>query len=444
MKKGMKLVCMVLTLAMLLGLLAGCGGKGGDDSNGGGSDQTLLLGLIGPMTGDYAHYGTSTRDGAQVAVEEINAAGGVNGWQLKLQTEDSQGDPDSAISAFGKLMDDKMDVSLGCVLSGEAQSVITAAKNDNVLVVTCTSSAEKCIQGNDKAFRVCFNDPAQGTASANYIADNKLGSKIAVFYQSDIDYSAGLVETFTTQAAQRGLTIVTQQAFTEGTKTDFSTQINAIRDSGCDLVFLPIYAAEASVFLTQAQGKLDGIKVFGCDGLDGLQTKVSDMTMLEGVMMLTPFAVDAPDTKTQTFVDKFTKLHGSAPDQFAADAYDAVYAVKAAMEACGKTLLTPTSPPPWWTPCTPSPWTASPAPCSGTPAVNPPRTPRPWCSPPTAPPACLAKETRCSPGLRPRRALSAERQNSACRCISGTAVLCRPARPPDREGYPEEREETDL
>ena len=314
MKKGMKLVCMVLTLAMLLGLLAGCGGKGGDDSNGG-SDQTLLLGLIGPMTGDYAHYGTSTRDGAQVAVEEINAAGGVNGWQLKLQTEDS----------------------LGCVLSGEAQSVITAAKNDDVLVVTCTSSAEKCIQGNDKAFRVCFNDPAQGTASANYIADNKLGSKIAVFYQSDIDYSAGLVETFTTQAAQRGLTIVTQQAFTEGTKTDFSTQINAIRDSGCDLVFLPIYAAEASVFLTQAQGKLDGIKVFGCDGLDGLQTKVSDMAMLEGVMMLTPFAVDAPDTKTQTFVDKFTKLHGSAPDQFAADAYDAVYAVKAAMEACGKT-----------------------------------------------------------------------------------------------------------
>lgn len=337
MKKGMKLVCMVLTLAMLLGLLAGCGSKGSDDSNGGGSDQTLLLGLIGPMTGDYAHYGTSTRDGAQVAVEEINAAGGVNGWQLKLQTEDSQGDPDSAISAFGKLMDDKMDVSLGCVLSGEAQSVITAAKNDNVLVVTCTSSAEKCIQGNDKAFRVCFNDPAQGAASADYIADNKLGSKIAVFYQSDIDYSAGLVETFTTQAAQRGLTIVTQQAFTEGTKTDFSTQINAIRDSGCDLVFLPIYAAEASVFLTQAQGKLDGIKVFGCDGLDGLQTKVSDMTMLEGVMMLTPFAVDAPDTKTQTFVDKFTKLHGSAPDQFAADAYDAVYAVKAAMEACGKT-----------------------------------------------------------------------------------------------------------
>ena len=333
MKKGMKLVCMVLTLAMLLGLLAGCGGKGGDDSNGGGSDQTLLLGLIGPMTGDYANYGTSTRDGAQVAVEEINAAGGVNGWQLKLQTEDSQGDPDSAISAYGKLMDDKMNVSLGCVLSGEAQSVITAAKNDDLLIVTCTSSAKKCIDGNDKAFRVCFNDPAQGTASANYIADNNLGKKIAVFYQSDIDYSAGLYETFTQQAAARGLEIVAQQSFTDGTKTDFSTQINAIRNSGCDLVFIPIYAAEASVFLTQAKGKLDGMTIFGCDGLDGLQTKVSDTSMLKGTMMLTPFAVDDPDAKTQSFVEKFTKVHGSKPDQFAADAYDAVYAVKAAMES---------------------------------------------------------------------------------------------------------------
>ena len=337
MKKGMKLVCMVLTLAMLLGLLAGCGGKGGDDSNGG-SDQTLLLGLIGPMTGDYAHYGTSTRDGAQVAVEEINAAGGVNGWQLKLQTEDSQGDPDSAISAFGKLMDDEMNVSLGCVLSGEAQSVITAAKNDNVLVVTCTSSAEKCIQGNDKAFRVCFNDPAQGTASANYIADNKLGSKIAVFYQSDIDYSAGLVETFTTQAAQRGLTIVIQQAFTEGTKTDFSTQINAIRDSGCDLVFLPIYAAEASVFLTQAQGKLDGIKVFGCDGLDGLVSVENfDTSLAEDVMLMTPFTASATDDKTAAFVKAYNEAYGEDPNQFAADAYDAIYAIHAAVEKAGVT-----------------------------------------------------------------------------------------------------------
>ena len=331
-----KVVCMVLAAVMLMACLAGCGSTPAstpEDSD----SAAFKIGGTAPLTGGAAIYGNAVKNAAQIAVDEINEAGGVNGCKFVLQTEDSQGDPDSAVSAFGKLMDDGMNVSLGCVLSGEAQSVITAAKNDDLLIVTCTSSAKKCIDGNDKAFRVCFNDPAQGTASANYIADNNLGKKIAVFYQSDIDYSAGLYETFTQQAAARGLEIVAQQSFTDGTKTDFSTQINAIRNSGCDLVFIPIYAAEASVFLTQAKGKLDGMTIFGCDGLDGLQTKVSDTSMLKGTMMLTPFAVDAPDAKTQSFVEKFTKVHGSKPDQFAADAYDAVYAVKAAMESCGKT-----------------------------------------------------------------------------------------------------------
>ncbi len=356
MKKLFKTLCLVMVFALLISCLAACGQKEetaqsaetsgesttaqndataqAETSSQGGS---VLLGLIGPMTGDYANYGTSTRDGAQVAVDEINAAGGVNGYTFTLQAEDSQGDPDSAVSAYGKLMDDGMDVSLGCVLSGEAQSVIVSAKADDILIVTCTSSAKDCIKDNENAFRVCFNDPAQGYASANYIADNNLGTKIAVFYQSDIDYSAGLYETFLAQAKERGLEIVAEQSFTDSTKTDFSTQINEIRDSGCDLVFLPIYAAEASVFLTQANGKLDGMTFFGCDGLDGLQTKVSDLSMLEGVMMLTPFSADAQDEQTKTFVEKYTAVHGTAPDQFAADAYDAVYAVKAAMEACGKT-----------------------------------------------------------------------------------------------------------
>ena len=328
---------MLLSLTMALSSLTACGSKENTASDASASSDEVLLGLIGPMTGDYANYGTSVRDGAQIAVDEINAAGGVNGMKLALSTQDSQGDPDSAVSAYNKLMDDGMDISLGCVLSGEAASVITAAAADDILIITPTSSAKDCITANDKAFRICFNDPDQGTASANYIADNNLGKKIAVFYQSDIDYSAGLYETFTQQAAARGLEIVAQQSFTDGTKTDFSTQINAIRNSGCDLVFIPIYAAEASVFLTQAKGKLDGMTIFGCDGLDGLQTKVSDTSMLKGTMMLTPFAVDDPDAKTQSFVEKFTKVHGSKPDQFAADAYDAVYAVKAAMESCGKT-----------------------------------------------------------------------------------------------------------
>lgn len=350
MKKLTKLLSLVLCLAMLFSLAA-CASKDDTttDTSSDTSDtadttdttsdgeKTVRLGLIGPMTGDNANYGTSTRDGAQIAVDEINEAGGVNGYTFVLDTQDSQGDPDSAVSAYGKLMDSGMNVSLGCVLSGEAQSVITAAVEDGILIVTPTSSAVACIEGNPNAFRVCFNDAAQGTASADYIADNNLGTKIAVFYQSDIDYSAGLYETFAAEAAVKGLEIVEEQTFTAGSNTDFSTQINAIRDSGCDLVFLPIYAAEAATFLTQAAGKLDGVTYFGCDGLDGIQTKISDTSLIEGLMMLTPFAADAEDAATQSFVEKYVPVHGTAPDQFAADGYDAVYIVKAAMEQCGKT-----------------------------------------------------------------------------------------------------------
>lgn len=350
MKKLTKLLSLVLCLAMLFSLAA-CASKDDTttDTSSDTSDtadttdttsdgeKTVRLGLIGPMTGDNANYGTSTRDGAQIAVDEINEAGGVNGYTFVLDTQDSQGDPDSAVSAYGKLMDSGMNVSLGCVLSGEAQSVITAAVEDGILIVTPTSSAVACIEGNPNAFRVCFNDAAQGTASADYIADNNLGTKIAVFYQSDIDYSAGLYETFQAEAANRGLEIVEEQTFTAGSNTDFSTQINAIRDSGCELVFLPIYAAEAATFLTQAAGKLDGVTYFGCDGLDGIQTKISDTSLIEGLMMLTPFAADAEDAATQSFVEKYVPVHGTAPDQFAADGYDAVYIVKAAMEQCGKT-----------------------------------------------------------------------------------------------------------
>lgn len=330
-----KIIALLLAVLMVVSMAA-CGSKKEAASSASG-DGDVLLGLIGPMTGDYANYGTSVRNGAQIAVDEINAAGGVNGWTFTLSAQDSQGDPDSAVSAYNKLMDDGMDVSLGCVFSGEATSVITAAKADDILIVTPSSSAKACIEGNDNAFRVCFNDPAQGTVSADYIVDNNLGSKVAVFYQSDIDYSAGLYETFKAEAAVKGLEIVEEQTFTDGTKTDFSTQINAIRDSGCDVVFLPIYAAEASVFLTQAQGKLDNVVYFGCDGLDGIQTKVSDLTMIEGLMMLTPFAADAQDDMTKAFVAKYDELYKAIPDQFAADGYDAVYIVKAVMEATGKT-----------------------------------------------------------------------------------------------------------
>ena len=330
-----KVVAMFLAAVMAFSLVA-CGSK---SDNGGSGDasgaETIKLGGVGPLTGGYANYGLSVQHGAELAVKEINAAGGVNGKQLELSFQDSQGDPESAVAAYGKLMDWGMNVSLGAVLSGETASVVAAAKADDVLVMETTGSADKCIDGNDKAFRICFYDSYQGTAAADYLTDNALATEVGVFYQSDNDYSVGLYNAFVTECQNTGVTIKETQTFTTATSTDFSTQVNALASSGVKVVFIPIYAEEASTFLTQAKGKFaDDVYFFGADGLDGILGKVSqDVTIADNVLMMTPFAADSADPKVQAFVKAYQDAYNATPDQFAADAYDAVYAVKAAVEA---------------------------------------------------------------------------------------------------------------
>ena len=330
-----KVVAMFLAAVMALSLVA-CGSK---SDNGGSGDasgtETIKLGGVGPLTGGYANYGLSVQHGAELAVKEINAAGGVNGKQLELSFQDSQGDPESAVAAYGKLMDWGMNVSLGAVLSGETASVVAAAKADDVLVMETTGSADKCIDGNDKAFRICFYDSYQGTAAADYLTDNALATEVGVFYQSDNDYSVGLYNAFVAECQNTGVTIKETQTFTTATSTDFSTQVNALASSGVKVVFIPIYAEEASTFLTQAKGKFaDDVYFFGADGLDGILGKVSqDVTIADNVLMMTPFAADSADPKVQAFVKAYQDAYNATPDQFAADAYDAVYAIKAAVKA---------------------------------------------------------------------------------------------------------------
>jgi branched-chain amino acid transport system substrate-binding protein len=292
-----------------------------------------MIGGVGPLTGAYANYGLSVKKGAELAVKEINELWKDSAFQFKLQYEDSQGDPEEASNAYGKLIDDGMKVSLGGVLSGETASIVAAGKKDGIMILTPSGSALSAIAGNNNAFRVCFNDPQQGTISADFIADNGLATKVAVFYQSDLDYSNGIYETFRAQAEGRNLEIVTVQTFTKDSSTDFTTQINAIKASGAELVFIPIYAEEASTFLSQAkQNGLDKT-LFGCDGLDGILSKVSDPTDANGLMMLTPFAADSTEADVQAFVTAYKAKHeNKAPDQFAADGYDAIYAIKAAIE----------------------------------------------------------------------------------------------------------------
>lgn len=334
-----KFLCMMMAVLMVLAMAA-CGGE---PANNGGNDTpdatTVKIGGIGPLTGAYANYGLSEKNGAELAVKEINEAGGIAGKQIELSYQDSQGESESAVNAYGKLMDWGMEVSLGCVLSGENASVVAAARDDDVLLITPSGSADKYIDGNDKAFRVCFYDSYQGAAAAQYIKDNNMVDTVGILYQSDNDYSVGLYNAFVAKCGELGITIAETQTFTSSTNTDFSTQVSALVSSGVKLVFIPLYAEEASTFLTQAHGKFaDDVYFFGADGLDGILGKVEqDTSLANNVLMLTPFAADNPAENVQSFVKKYQEAYGATPDQFAADAYDAIYAIKAAVEKAGST-----------------------------------------------------------------------------------------------------------
>ena len=332
-----KFFCMMMAVLMVLAMTA-CGGEtpptpSQDET------ETIRIGGIGPLSGGYANYGFSVKNGAQLAVDEINAAGGINGKQVELSFQDSQADPESAVNAYGKLMDWGMQVSLGGVLSGETASIVAAAREDNIMLITPSGSADKCIDGNSRAFRVCFYDSFQGAAAAQYIKNNNMVDTVGILYQSDIDYSVGLYNAFVEECGKSGITIAETQTFTDATKTDFSTQINALVNSGVKLVFIPFYAEEASTFLTQTRGKFaDDIYFFGADGLDGILGKVEqDPTIANNVLMLTPFAADDPAENVQAFVKAYQAAYNATPDQFAADAYDAVYVIKAAVEKAGTT-----------------------------------------------------------------------------------------------------------
>ena len=343
MKKIFSLVAMLLVFAMML---ASCGSGSQDQpqpdsgntdtspDSGTTTEKILRIGGTGPLTGDYSNYGISVRNGAQIAVDEINAAGGVNGMTFYLDMQDDQGDPDSAVAAYGKLIDNGMHVSIGAVFSGAMASVSLAAVEDDILLISPSASNDACIGSNDKAFRICFTDSSQGKFSADYIKDHNLADEVAVLYQSDLDYSFGLYESFAARAEELGIKISSVQTFDDSTKTDFSTQVNAINASGVKLVFIPIYAAEASTFLSQAKGKLsDDTLYFGCDGLDGILTKVeNDVSLADNVMELTPFSADDKDSRVQSFVAKYQDAYNATPDQFAADAYDAIYVYKTLIE----------------------------------------------------------------------------------------------------------------
>ena len=337
MKKALSLF---LAAAMCAGMLAGCGGGAdtNDASNGDSGESTAAafkIGGTGPLTGDAAIYGNAVKNGAQLAVDEINAEGGV---QFELKMEDDENDPEKAVSAYNALKDWGVQLSLGSVTSKPAEATATENFADRIFALTPSASAPAVTEGKDNVFQMCFSDPNQGTASAEYIADNQMGTKIAIIYKNDDVYSSGIYEKFKAEAETKGLNIVSTTTFTSSSATDFSVQLGEAKAAGADLLFLPIYYQPASLILQQAKSMGYAPKFFGVDGMDGILTLEGfDTSLAEGVMLLTPFNADAEDEKTQSFVTKYKEQFGDVPNQFAADAYDCVYAYKAAIETSGAT-----------------------------------------------------------------------------------------------------------
>ncbi len=293
------------------------------------------IGVIGPLTGDAAAYGLAVQHGAEIAAEEINAAGGINGAMIEIQAQDDEADPEKSVNAYNTLKDWGMQMLVGTTTSGACIAVAAETMNDNMFQITPSGSAVECV-ANPNAFRVCFSDPDQGTASAQYIGENKMATKVAIIYDTSTVYSDGIRETFVAEAPAQGIEIVASEAFTADSKTDFSVQLDKAKEAGAELVFLPIYYQEASIILKQAADKEFSPIFFGVDGMDGiLSVKNFDTSLAEGVMLLTPFAADAEDAKD--FTSKYEAAYGEIPNQFAADSYDAVYAVAEAAKTAGIT-----------------------------------------------------------------------------------------------------------
>ena len=334
MKMFKRVVSLAMVSALAITSLTACGGSSEETA----SSDTFKIGGIGPTTGDAAAYGRAVQNGIQLAVDEINEAGGINGKQIEFKFEDDQSDSEKSVNAYNTLKDWGMQMLVGTVTSAPCTAVVKETHNDNMFQLTPSATAVESIQ-YDNAFRICFSDPNQGKASADYIADNKLATKVAVIYNSSDVYSTGIYQKFTEEAQAKNLEIVAAEAFTADSKTDFSVQIQKAKDSGADLVFLPIYYQEASLILTQANKMGYKPTFFGCDGLDGLlAVEGFDTELAEGVMLLTPFTADAEDEKTQTFVKDYEEAFDITPIQFAADAYDCIYAIK---EAAEKAEVTP-------------------------------------------------------------------------------------------------------
>lgn len=314
----------VMALAMILGLTA-CGGKNYTAKN-----TEYVIGFSGPLTGPAAVYGVAVQNSAKMAVDEINAAGGLDGVKFKLLATDDTHDATKVAANYASMIEGGMQVSLGTVTTAPGLEFTNLSTEDNVFFITPSASGDD-IPKNDNGFQMCFADGNQGKVAANYVNSTDF-KKIGIFYKSDDAYSNGIYKQFKENLDSSIETV--EAVFTDANATDFSAQISTLKD--CKFIFMPIYYTPASIFMTQAKDTIAKDAVYyGCDGFDGLAGQFEDFSVIpQEVSMLSHFDSNATEGAAAEFVKKYTEKFGADTlNQFGASAYDCVYAIYNAMKA---------------------------------------------------------------------------------------------------------------
>jgi len=331
----MRRILLSLVLIQTLFFLFACERRGGD----GVADNTgpIRVGYYGDLSGRTSSFGQSTKNGVEMAADEINRADGMNGRQVQIVVEDDQGEPNKAATVVTKLINqDEVHALLGEVASSNSLAAAPKAQEARVPMISPSSTNPAVTQVGNYIFRVCFIDPFQGEVMAKFAVNNLRAKRAAILYDFNSDYSRGLQEFFKVSFTKLGGQIVTEQSYTQGDR-DFSGQLTAIRSANPDVIYAPGYYGEVGVIANQT--KQLGIKapLLGGDGWDAPQLWELGGKALNGSYISNHYSVDDPSPAIQKFVTDYKGRYNAVPDALAALGYDAMNVLADAIKRAGTT-----------------------------------------------------------------------------------------------------------
>lgn len=326
MKKGIKNVLLGTAVVSAMMMAASCSGKKND---------TIKIGGIAPLSGGVAVYGVECKNGIDLAVEEINAAGGINGQKIEFICEDDEGDSAKSVNAYKKLVTkDRVKVIIGSLTSGCTMAITNLAQAQKVVQIAPAATAVAITDAGNYVFRACYTDPFQGKIGGKFAYENLGTKKAAILYDIGNDYSVGLTDNFTAEYTSMGGSIVSKESYSTGDK-DFNAQLTKIKAANPEVIYLPDYYGTVALIAKQLRAQGINVPIVGADGWDGLTDNAGD-EVLNGYYS-NHYSEDSSSAAVQTFVKAFKAKYNKAPNSFAALGYDCVYMLRDAIKASGST-----------------------------------------------------------------------------------------------------------